>query len=78
MVAERESMRPITVFRPYQEEVSSILALPFQEEGKPCLVTVGRGYRSLIDRFKNENAKNDAHLMNDIFAILWSCGHWAF
>ncbi|XP_065205497.1 uncharacterized protein LOC135835253 isoform X2 [Planococcus citri] len=52
VVAERESMRPITVFRPFQEEVCSILALPVKVDGRTCLATVGRGYRSLINRYK--------------------------
>lgn len=78
VVAERESMRPITVFRPYNEEVSAILTLPVQQNGRPCLATVGRGYRSLIARYKSLTSYNkDFGLLNNTFAILWSTGHWA-
>lgn len=79
VVAERESMRPITVFRPYQEEVCSILALPVKVDGRTCLATVGRGYRSLINRYKPGNVSTKASLFinSSTFAILWSTGYWA-
>ncbi len=76
VVAERESLRPVTVFRPYQEEVSAMLVVPVKANDRPALVTVGRGYRSLINRYKNENSKNIS-LFDGTFAILWSSGHWA-
>lgn len=77
VVAERETMRPITVFRSYQEEVSTILALPVRiDDGKPCLVTVGRGYRSLINRYKNGCTSKNSTLLNGTLAILWSTGYW--
>ncbi|XP_065214793.1 leucine-rich repeat serine/threonine-protein kinase 1 isoform X2 [Planococcus citri] len=79
VVAERESMRPITVFRPFQEEVCSILALPVKVDGRTCLATVGRGYRSLINRYKPGNVSSKASLLinSSTFAILWSTGYWA-
>lgn len=78
VVAERETMRPITVFRPYQEEVSAILALPVKvNDDRPCLVTVGRGYRSLINRYKNGNTSKNSVLLDGTFAILWSTECWA-
>lgn len=77
VVAERESMRPITVFRPYNEEVAAILTLPVKVDGRACLATVGRGYRSLIARYRSENASKKTVLLNSSFALLWSTGHWA-
>lgn len=78
VVAERESMRPITVFRPYQEEVCAILALPVHVDGRTCLATVGQGYRSLINRYKPGSITSKSNvLLNNTFAILWSTGYWA-
>ncbi|CAB0014704.1 unnamed protein product [Nesidiocoris tenuis] len=48
VVAETWSLRPITVFRPYEGELTAIVALP---DSKPTTIaTFGRGYRSLIAR----------------------------
>lgn len=56
IVAEKQTMRPITIFRPYQDDVRCIIALnPVQESQVPLIVTIGRGYRSLIDRFTDVN-----------------------
>ncbi|XP_063703322.1 leucine-rich repeat serine/threonine-protein kinase 1 isoform X2 [Culicoides brevitarsis] len=56
IVVEKQTMRPITIFRPYQDDVRCIIALkPVQESQVPLIVTIGRGYRSLIDRFTDVN-----------------------
>ncbi|KAK7602731.1 hypothetical protein V9T40_006705 [Parthenolecanium corni] len=46
VVAECESMRPITVFRPYEEEVSAILALPVKADCRPSLVNSEKSGRN--------------------------------
>lgn len=82
VVAERTTMRPITVFRPFQEEVSSIVALRPNEEGETLLATIGRGYRSLIKRYKDivgtpTLTSQSSNPQNSSFAILWATKNWA-
>jgi hypothetical protein len=47
VVAETGSLRPVTVFRPYSEEIESLVSLT-PRDGPQCLVSIGRGYRNLI------------------------------
>uniref|UniRef100_A0A182N1F9 non-specific serine/threonine protein kinase n=1 Tax=Anopheles dirus TaxID=7168 RepID=A0A182N1F9_9DIPT len=61
IVVERGSLRPTTVFRPYEEDVRCIVpvvpvapgddAAPGGRSTTPLIVTIGRGYRSLIERY---------------------------
>lgn len=73
IIVEKLMLRPITVFRPFEEDVStkniqkfsnfneifffiqqllSIIPLPsISECDPPLIVTIGRSYRSLIDRY---------------------------
>ncbi|XP_052864950.1 leucine-rich repeat serine/threonine-protein kinase 1 [Anopheles cruzii] len=51
IVAERISLRPITVFRPYEEDVRCIIPIASTSGSAPLVVTIGRGYRSLIERY---------------------------
>ncbi|XP_031347203.1 leucine-rich repeat serine/threonine-protein kinase 1-like isoform X2 [Photinus pyralis] len=57
IIAERSSLRPITVFRPFEEEVRAIVPLIMNKSSKensdntPLLATIGRGYRSLLTRY---------------------------
>lgn len=57
IIAERSSLRPITIFRPYEEEVRAIVPLVIckssngNHENTPLLATIGRGYRSLLTRY---------------------------
>lgn len=52
IIVEKESLRPITVFRPFQDEVRAIIPLNrVYNSTTPLVVTIGRGYRSLIDRY---------------------------
>jgi hypothetical protein len=48
-------MRPITVFRPFAEEIQAVISVTDWNEKKdqevPLLVTLGKNYRSLIGRF---------------------------
>ncbi|CAB4057710.1 unnamed protein product [Lepeophtheirus salmonis] len=47
IIAESINMQPITVFRPYSDQVQAIIPIP--EHG--LLVTLGKGYRPLIPRY---------------------------
>ncbi|XP_055684527.1 leucine-rich repeat serine/threonine-protein kinase 1 isoform X1 [Lutzomyia longipalpis] len=52
IIVEKDTLRPITVFRPFDDEVRCIL--PLYTPGHnlaPLIVTIGRGYRSLIHRY---------------------------
>ncbi|KAF5269398.1 hypothetical protein FQA39_LY18908 [Lamprigera yunnana] len=57
IIAERSSLRPITIFRPFEEEVRAIVPLVISKttkentENTPLLATIGRGYRSLLTRY---------------------------
>lgn len=78
MVAEQASMRPITVFRPFQEEVSAILALqPLSQNSDTVLLTLGRGYRSLIKRYKEIGNHTVPQNSNHTYALLWANKNWA-
>ncbi|XP_052899999.1 leucine-rich repeat serine/threonine-protein kinase 1 [Anopheles moucheti] len=59
IVVERGNLRPTTVFRPYEEDVRCIIPVVPVAPGydaigtytTPLIVTIGRGYRSLIERY---------------------------
>lgn len=73
VVAETWSLRPITVFRPYEGDLCTILSFPSAQP--PLIVTFGRGYRELISRFK-ENYAPDSIDSNHIYPIIWSTQSW--
>ncbi|XP_017968519.1 leucine-rich repeat serine/threonine-protein kinase 1 isoform X2 [Drosophila navojoa] len=49
IVAELLTLRPISVFRPYENEIKAIITMP--NAGIPLIATLGRRYRSLISRY---------------------------
>ncbi|XP_050515571.1 leucine-rich repeat serine/threonine-protein kinase 1 isoform X2 [Diabrotica virgifera virgifera] len=57
IIAERFTLRPITIFRPYEEEVRAIVPLHTgkstqgTQEKVPLIATIGRGYRNLLSRY---------------------------
>lgn len=57
IIAEKSTLRPITIFRPYEEEVKLIVPLAVPKsineshENTPLIATMGRGYRSLLSRY---------------------------
>lgn len=57
IVAEKNSLRPVTIFRPYEEEVRAIVPLIVAKsnngsyENTPMIATIGRGYRNLLSRY---------------------------
>lgn len=73
-------MRPITVFRPFQEEVSAILSLqPRSGSSDSVLLTLGRGYRSLIKRYKDMvgTPTLNSQASDHTYALVWANKHWA-
>lgn len=93
IIAEKNTLRPITIFRPFQEDVRTIIALnPIQSLQTPLVVTIGRGYRSLIDRFTDVQTgpvttpgssmdKKTKELLqkdrsNHMHALIWRADHW--
>lgn len=76
IVAESVTLTPITVFRPFEEEVQYIDAIPKEN----LIITIGKGYRSLISRFtdmdttvRNESKEKK---VNQTHCILWKGEHW--
>lgn len=55
IICEKNSLRPMTIFRPYDDDVRCIVPLRVsrssEEEPETVVVTVGRGYRSLVSRY---------------------------
>lgn len=57
VIAERRTLRPITVFRPYEEEVRAIVPLTAGKSSNasfetiPMIATIGKGYRNLLSRY---------------------------
>lgn len=57
VIAERRTLRPITVFRPYEEEVRAIVPLMAGKSSNasfetiPMIATIGKGYRNLLSRY---------------------------
>ncbi|XP_050524105.1 leucine-rich repeat serine/threonine-protein kinase 1 isoform X2 [Daktulosphaira vitifoliae] len=71
VVIEQETARPITIFRPYEQEVTYIAA---SSEGN-TIVSIGHGYRSLLKRYLS-HCNDLANVMGTTFAILWSTHNW--
>ena len=90
IVAEAIAMRPITVFRPFSEEIQAIVAIKEpkaietnvntpkkkntneeetkadkSEGGSSLIVTIGKGYRSLIGRYVNMEKRNSMKTSSD-------------
>ncbi|XP_056637900.1 leucine-rich repeat serine/threonine-protein kinase 1 isoform X1 [Diorhabda sublineata] len=57
IIAERFTLRPITIFRPYEEEIRAIVPLHTGKGNSgnlnkvPLIATIGRGYRNLLARY---------------------------
>ncbi|KAK9885098.1 hypothetical protein WA026_009320 [Henosepilachna vigintioctopunctata] len=70
ILAERSTLRPITIFRPYEEEVKAIVPLHFSHtnntvgENIPLIATIGRGYRNLLSRYTDSSVNNISNLMS--------------
>lgn len=79
IIAERSSLRPVTVFRPYEEDVRAIVPMIDGSKGTPLLATVGYGYRNLLARYTDipilaEEATETGK--KNIYVLLWRAEHW--
>lgn len=78
IIAEQATLTPITVFRPYEEEVQFIAMVPI-DGGQAAIATIGKGYRSLLDRYTDVNApvRDTKDKRNhQMHCILWRAEHW--
>jgi hypothetical protein len=87
VVVEASSLRPITVFRPYEDEVRLILPLSDDNES-PLIATIGKGYRNLLSRYlstpvlkKTSTASNadsiNSKRNNNMQVLMWRAGSWS-
>ena len=74
VVAETSNLRPVTVFRPFGEEIQSLVSFS-PMSGKQCLVSIGRGYRNLISRFCTSSGTEELET-EKIYALLWQTDSW--
>ncbi|KOX77506.1 Leucine-rich repeat serine/threonine-protein kinase 1 [Melipona quadrifasciata] len=79
VVAECNSLRPITVFRPFEGKVCQIISFKSTDEKKLILATVGQGYRSLISRYTDFliDSLDVEDLKHSMYALLWRSEHWS-
>jgi hypothetical protein len=82
VVAEKTSMRPITVFRPFEEDVRAIVPVytcdssSSEVSTSPAMVaTLGRGYRGLLSRYLDTPLPEPPK--SSMLALLWTAEHWA-
>ncbi|XP_046975207.1 leucine-rich repeat serine/threonine-protein kinase 1 [Vanessa cardui] len=76
VVAHAASLRPLTVFRPYEEEVRAIVPLPACGERRQTqLVTFGAGYRPLLQRYAPAQSNNTT-TYSGFYCLLWNAQHW--
>ncbi|XP_012258936.2 leucine-rich repeat serine/threonine-protein kinase 1 [Athalia rosae] len=78
-VAECNSLRPITVFRPFEGKVCQIVSFKSSDKKKSVLATVGQGYRSLISRYTDypTNCTDEEDLKHNMYTLLWRAEHWS-
>ncbi|XP_011493971.1 PREDICTED: leucine-rich repeat serine/threonine-protein kinase 1 [Ceratosolen solmsi marchali] len=79
VVAECNSLRPITVFRPFEGKVSQIISSKPTDKKKMLMTTVGRGYRSLISRYTDFpiDCLEAEDLRHNIYTLLWRSEYWS-
>lgn len=79
VVAECGTLRPVTVFRPFEGKVSQIISLKSADKKKVMLATVGLGYRSLISRYTDYPHKNlgNEELKHGMYTLLWRSENWS-
>lgn len=79
VVAECSTLRPVTVFRPFEGKVSQIVSFKSADKKKIVLATVGLGYRSLISRYTDFPHKNltNEELKHGMYTLLWRSENWS-
>ncbi|XP_037875630.1 leucine-rich repeat serine/threonine-protein kinase 1 isoform X2 [Bombyx mori] len=78
IVADAATLRPITVCRPYEQDVTAIIPLPQPKKSKrsPMLATFGNGYRPLVQRYAPTQTNNAQQQYNGYYCLLWNSRHW--
>ena len=78
-VAECNSLRPVTVFRPFEGKVCQIISVRSPDRKKLLLATVGQGYRSLIARYTDfpVNSVQPEEHSHNMYMLLWKSEHWS-
>lgn len=85
IVVEASSLRPITVFRPYEDEVRLILPLSSNQNDESLLVaTIGKGYRNLLHRYgtwpniskSSSSVSSLSERQRNMQVLLWRAGDW--
>ncbi|XP_026318247.1 uncharacterized protein LOC113228995 [Hyposmocoma kahamanoa] len=79
IVADAPTLRPLTVFRPYEQDVVAMVPLlPHDSSHTPMLATLGSGYRPLLQRFapNNQQSTNNASAHSGFYCLLWRAHHW--
>ncbi|XP_054091980.1 leucine-rich repeat serine/threonine-protein kinase 1 isoform X2 [Zeugodacus cucurbitae] len=91
IITELKTLRPISVFRPYENEIKSIITVP--HPNVPLIATIGRRYRSLIARFMDMDSPLEGtkckiyeqgrevrpsvrDIDNNIHVLLWRTNNW--
>ncbi|KYM96488.1 Leucine-rich repeat serine/threonine-protein kinase 1 [Cyphomyrmex costatus] len=79
VVAECGTLRPVTVFRPFEGKVCQIVSLKSTDKRKTVLATVGQGYRSLITRYTDFSLKSleNEELRHGMYTLLWRSENWS-
>ena len=79
VVAEAVSLAPITIFRPFSAEIKSLASFS-PTQASHCMVSLGRGYRNLIQRYCTNNRTSEEENIeeesNRMFALLWRTDSW--
>ena len=86
-MAEAATLRPITVFRPFSQELQSIVTISQADSmdgnsemnfTSPLVVTLGKGYRNLIGRYVTSDSKRDGDESDSstVYALLWRPDDW--
>lgn len=83
IIADARTMRPVTVFRPHEEDVRAVVPIA-HSDAEPLVATVGRGYRDLLGRYTDKetsdsegNVRAGVSRRDCMYAMLWRADNWA-
>ncbi|XP_072941247.1 leucine-rich repeat serine/threonine-protein kinase 1 [Epargyreus clarus] len=76
LVAHAATLRPLTVFRPYEQEVRAMIPLPAHGGAGPMLATLGEGYRPLLQRYAPSQSNSNNNTYSGYYCLLWNAQHW--
>ncbi|GBP27199.1 hypothetical protein EVAR_15972_1 [Eumeta japonica] len=77
VVADAATLRPVTVFRPYENEVRAIISLSSHEgaDSSSRLATLGHGYRPLLHRYAPAQ-QTTTNTYGGMYCLLWRVDRW--